>query len=277
MSEILQNWENGLGFPGVLVIDGHTHIGDWPHAPTYYSVEEAAEETVAFMDANGVDIACSLSGGYMFNGADYRLGNDFLIEVCECIPNRLVGFAHVNPNDSRDGVLAELNRVHDAGMRCIKLLNDYQEAYPGDGPNLMAVYEYAAEHRMLVLNHHWLPDVLMRISADFPEVDFIGGHYGEHYDPVLKARENVYANIWGYGAHGWLDRGIAQVGAGKFLAGSDAFLNPVSLGLAPVVYAPISDGDKRLILGSTMARLLERADALPAWIKDEYPEVVAES
>lgn len=270
MSDILTNWENGLGFPDVLVIDGHAHIGEWPHATTYHSVEQAVEETVSFLDANGVDLACSMGGGYMFAGSDYRLGNDFLLEVCSRLPNRLVGFAHVNPNDSLDAILAELDRVYEAGIRCIKLINAYQEQYPGDGPNLMAVYGFAAKHHMLILNHYWTADVLMRISADFPETDFICGHYGEGQDAVLEARDNVYANIWGYGAYGWLDRGIANVGSGKFLFGSDAFLNPMSVGLGPVVYAPVSDEEKRLILGITMARLLDKVGALPQWVKEQY-------
>jgi len=270
MSEILRNWENGLGFPGVLVIDGHAHIGAWRHAATYHSVEQAAEDTLRFLDSNGVDAACSMSGGYMFEGTDYRLGNDFLLEVCKRIPDRLIGFAHVNPNDGRDAILAELDRVYDRGVRCLKLINAYQQQYPGDGPNLMAVYEYAASHGMLILNHHWALEVLTQISAEFPEVDFICGHYSEGYDPVLKARDNVYANTWNYGAYGWLDRGLADVGAGKFVFGSDAFLNPMSVGLGPVVYAAVSDGEKRLVLGITMARLLDKVGALPPWIREQY-------
>lgn len=267
MSEILRNWKEGHGLPGVLVIDGHTHIGDWPHATSYHSVEEAVEKSVAFMDANGIDAACSMSGGYILGGSDYRLGNDFLLAVEKRIPERLIGFAHVNPNDAHAAILAELDRVFDSGIRGIKLINAYQENYPGNGPNLMAVYEYAANRGMLVLNHFWTEEVLMKISEEFPEVDFICGHYGGNYDPVLKARENVYANIWGYGSYGWLDRGIKNVGAGKFLFGSDAFLNPMSVGIGPVVFAPISDSDKRLILGLTMARLLDKVGSLPASLK----------
>ena len=271
MSEILKNWEAGHGLPGVLVIDGHTHIGEWPHNTTYYSVEEAAEESVAFMDACGVDLACSMGGGYMFTGVDHRLGNDFLMAVCERIPDRLVGFAHVNPNDSRQGVLDELQRVYDRGLRCIKLINSYQNQYPGDGPNLMALYEFAAGHHMLILNHRWPNDVLMKISGQFPEIDFIGGHYGGVLDPVLKERENVYVNIWGFWCYGRLDMGLRNVGAHKFLFGSDAFLNHLTVGIGPVVYAPISDEEKRLILGQTMARLLDKVGALPQAIKQKYP------
>ena len=273
MSEILDNWTAGRGLPGVLVIDGHTHIGDWPQGTTYHSVEEAVEESAALMDANGVDAACAMSGGYMMYGADYRLGNDFLLAVCKGLPERIIGFALVNPNDSRDAVLDELKRVHDEGVRCIKLINSYQNDYPGDGPNLMAVYEFAAGRNMLVFNHAWCNDVLESIAAKFPQTDFVCGHYSNRYDPILKARPNVYSNIWSYGPLGWLDDAYREVGAGKLLFGSDAFLNPMSVGIGPVVFAEIPDGEKRQVLGLTMARLLDKVGALPAALKRAYPEI----
>ena len=108
MSEILTNWLDGKGLPDVLVIDGHTHVGEWPHAATFNDTEEGAAEAVVFMDANGIDLCCAQSGGYMWQGTDYRLGNDFLLELCAKIPDRMVGFMHVNPNDTRANILAEL-------------------------------------------------------------------------------------------------------------------------------------------------------------------------
>lgn len=270
MSSIVQQYLNGEGFPDTLVIDGHIHIGEWPHNTTFRSVDEAVDKSVEFLDANGVDAFCSMSGGYVFVGAtDYRLGNDFLLEVWQRIPDRMVPFMSLNPNDTRENILAELNRMYEAGVRCIKLINYYQESYPGDGPNLMAVYEYAAEHRMLVFNHTWEPDVIEKIAERFTEMDFILGHY--YYlgqlDPVLKTHPNVYTNIWVIGPLGWLDRGIKNVGAHKFILGSDGFLNQLSLGLGPVVFAPISDDEKRLILGITMAHLLDKVGALPDCIR----------
>jgi len=269
MSEILDNWIAGKGFPGVLAIDGHLHIGEWPHGSTFRSAEEAAEESLAFMDANGIDAGCTVGGGYMWTGTDYRLGNDFLLDVCGRIPERLVGFASVNPNDERENILSELDRVFDAGIRGIKLINSYQENYPGDGPNLMALYEFAAGHNMIVFNHAWDVGVMDRIAGQFTNIDFIAGHYGAGYDPVLKTRPNAYANIWTVPVMGDLERGIRNVGPEKLMMGSDGFMNPLSCGIAPVVFAPIPDEDKRLILGLNMARLLDKVGVLPEGMKEK--------
>jgi predicted TIM-barrel fold metal-dependent hydrolase len=263
MSDILERWRAGEGLPGVLVIDGHTHVGEWPHGANFDTIDEMVEGATAVMDANGVDAACVMSGGYMWNGADYRLGNDILMELTRRLPERIIPFAHFNPNDRLQDVLAELERVYAAGVRCIKLLNAYQD-YPGDGPNLMALYEFAADHNMLILNHHWSNEEIVKIAAMYPGMDFIFGHYGPGRDPILKEYANVYANIWNLGSLGFLERGVRSVGPGKFLFGSDAFMNPISVGIGMVAYADIPDEHKRMILSLTQARLLAKVGALPA-------------
>ena len=262
MSEILERWRAGEGLSDVLVIDGHAHVGEWPQGANFDSVDEMVAGSAAVMDANGVDAACVMAGGYMWNGTDYRTGNDILVELWRRLPERIVPFAHFNPNDAADAVLAELERVYATGVRCIKLLNAYQN-YPGDGPKLMELYRFAAAHHMLILNHSWTREEITRVAAEFPQIDFIFGHYGQWQDPILKDYPNVYANIWTLSPLGFLERGIRNVGADKFLFGSDAFMNPISVGIGLVVYAAISDEDKRKVLGQTQARLLGKVAALP--------------
>ena len=158
--------------------------------------------------------------------------------------------------------------MYAAGVRCIKLINHYQEEYPGDGPHLMALYEYAASSKMLIINHSWSETEISKIASTYSDIDFIFAHYnGDYQDRVLKKYANVYTNIWNYGPMGWLDSGIKEVGAGKFMFGSDGFSNSMSVGIGPVVFANITDDEKRLILGKTIGRLLEKVGALPKSLK----------
>lgn len=270
MSKILEQWVNGNGLPNTLVIDGHIHIGAWPHAATFKSIDEAVISSLNYIDTNGIDAFCALSGGYHQDLTDYHLGNDFLLAVWERIPDRLIPFMSVNANDTPKNIIAELRRMYSTGVRCIKLINHYQEQYPGDGPNLMALYNFAAENKMLIINHSWTESEICKIAELFPEVDFIFAHYGlnmGYQDMVLKRYANVYTNVWDLGSMGWLERGIKEVGAGKFILGSDGFLNSLSVGIGPVVFADISDDDKRLILGQTIARLLDKVGTLPNSLK----------
>lgn len=268
MSQILEQWVNGNGFPNTLVIDGHVHTGAWPHAATFKSIDEAVASSLKYLNANGVDAFCSLSGGYMIGLDDYHLGNDSLLALWERLPDRLIPFMCVNANDNQSNIIAELKRMYAAGVRCIKLINHYQEEYPGDGPHLMALYEYAASSKMLIINHSWSETEISKIASTYSDIDFIFAHYnGDYQDRVLKKYANVYTNIWNYGPMGWLDSGIKEVGAGKFMFGSDGFSNSMSVGIGPVVFANITDDEKRLILGKTIGRLLEKVGALPKSLK----------
>ena len=114
-------------------MDPQTDVStEWQKAggeTNYENIDDMAAGVVAVMDANGVDAACVMSGGYMWKGTDYRLGNDVLIELWRRVGDRVIPFAHFNPNDHLDAILAELERVRAAGVRGIKLLNAYQD-YP---------------------------------------------------------------------------------------------------------------------------------------------------
>lgn len=268
MSAILDNWLAGEGVPDVLVIDGHIHVGNWKHNATFRDVDEAVGTAERKCDAHGVDAFCAMSGGYMLGGVDYRRGNDFLLEMWERMPERLIPFLCVDPNDSRSGVLAELERMFQAGVRGIKLINAYQGDYPGDGPNLMALYEFAADRGMIVLNHSWTREVFEKIAALHPTVDFIFGHCqrGE----FLQNFDNGHSNIWAYPAMGAFDRAFEINGARKYMLGSDGFLNSLALGIGPVVFSPLDDEDKKLVLGLNMARILDRAGTLPDCLKKKY-------
>jgi uncharacterized protein len=270
VSAILSAWKRGLGLPDTLVIDGHVHVGEWPHAATFADVDEAERESAAYLDANGVDAFCAVGGGGMFNATDYRVGNDFLLALWRRLPDRLIPFLSLNPNDTPADLREELERMHGEGVRCVKLINDYQERYPGDGPNLRLVYEFAARRGMLVFNHAWDPHVIREVSQRHPDTDFVFAHYHEGLDEVLVERPNVYTNIWSLGSLGWLDRGLRRVGARKFMLGSDGFLNPLSVGIGPVVFSAASDAEKRLVLGLNAARLLAKAGALPAALERRY-------
>lgn len=267
MNTILENWINGKGLPGTLAIDGHIHIGEWPHAATFTSADAAICESRRFMESNGLDAFCALSGGYMFGKMDYHMGNEFLLAVWRGLGDLMIPFLNVNPNDKWENLHYELEKMHDEDVHCVKLINTYQD-YPGDGPNLMRLYEFAASRGMLVTNHLWKEAEIRKIASLYPETDFIFAHYtGGFQDAVLTEYPNVYTNVWYYGSLGWLERGIKTAGARKFMMGSDGFLNCLSVGIGPVVFSDISDDEKRMIIGLNMARLLYKAGVLPVSLR----------
>lgn len=261
MSSILERWCAGEGLPGVTVVDCHTHVGatDACIPPT---PDDAARVVLRQMDAHGVDAAINL-GRAAYVGGDYRRVNDETLWIHQHYP-RLIGFCHVNPWDRVINILNELERTYKAGLRGIKLIHHYQEEYPATGPMLMPVYQYAAERGMVILNHDWQKEEYLRqIAAQFPTVDLIIGHYTQRWDSTLRDCRNVYACTWRFCFPREMEHAVRAVGAAKLLFGTDSYLNPFAFGLGPILYARVSDEDKRKILGLNMMRLLAKVGGLP--------------
>ena len=256
MTSILERWQAGEGLPGIKVIDCHTHLGatDAYIPPT---PEAAAQVVLRQMDAHGVDYAVNL-GRAAYVGGDYRRVNEETLWISRHYP-RIIGFCFVNPWDRVSNILNEIERMYAAGMRGIKLIHHYQEEYPAIGPELMQVYRLAAELGMMILNHDWQQEeYLRRIAAEFPTVDLVIGHYGRRWDAVLRDCRNVYACTWSFCYPREMEDAVRAVGAGKLLFGTDSYLNPFAFGLGPILYARITDDEKRQILGLNTERLLAK-------------------
>jgi predicted TIM-barrel fold metal-dependent hydrolase len=129
----------------------------------------------------------------------------------------------------------------------------------------MALYEFAEEQNMLVLNHYWSEGELRKISPAFPGAIFIRAHGGA--SALSWELPNVYDNIWSLWPLASIEEGVNRFGPDKILLGSDAFMNDLSVGIGMVVYADIPEEHKRAILGQNMARLLDKVGALPETLR----------
>jgi predicted TIM-barrel fold metal-dependent hydrolase len=96
-----------------VLVDFHVHLPfDWEKRGI--SPKEATRRVLEWMDGNGVDVAVLLPI------APY-ISNDYVAEVVECEPVRLVGFASVVPNPA-DVAAEELKRaVRELGLKGLKL------------------------------------------------------------------------------------------------------------------------------------------------------------
>lgn len=247
------------GLEGELVIDAHSHIGGlakWYHLP-----DSTTEGMVAEMDRLGVDLAVTFS----FTGvtSDYVAGNDTVVREIAKFPDRFVGLATVNPHYSHL-MTDELDRCRANGLRGIKLIADYQK-YPTDGPGLFPAYEYAHEHSWIILNHNWgSPDFLDKLATTFTNACFIIGHYvGPIYGEVVTRRENVFQCTCAALNFGDIENMLDVMPVEKVMFGSDFTDLPVMFSMGPILYARISDDDKRAILGLTAKSVLEHWNAMP--------------
>ncbi len=211
----------------MLIIDFHTHIT----APEIiarrdeYLVRDAwfrdlyanpkarlstAEDLIAAMDRASVSQAVVF--GFGWRDMDLcRRDNDYVIEAVSRYPERLIGFAIVNPQSGTEAV-CEIGRCVAAGLRGVGELMPDGQGYRLDDERTMApIVEVALQHDLILLTHcsepvgHLYPgkgtvtpDEVIRFARLFPEATLVCAHWGggtifyELMPEVAGVMRNVY-------------------------------------------------------------------------------------
>ena len=236
-----------------------------------------ASRLLKAMDRDGVDHAVIMGMGW----SNYDIAveaNDYLIDAVGANPDRLTGFASVNPAWG-DAAVAEARRCADAGLRGIGELHPDTQGIDISGPAAMApVMELARERSLPVLVHcsepvghkypgkgATTPDKVWQFLQNFPDNVIICAHWGgglpfySLMPEVGAALSNVYFDS---AASPFLYRSdiyttvASLIGAERILFATDYPLMPHSRPLAEVAGQPLSEGDRRMILGENATRLL---------------------
>jgi hypothetical protein len=209
----------------VPVVDFHTHIFP-PHVIAnrdlylqrdrwfgqLYANPKArmatADQLISSMDAAGIDAAVTFG----FAWADQALNreaNDYVLESMARWPDRLLGFAEVNP--IAKGAAAEVERCLQSGMSGLGELMPDGQGYTFDSPELDEVVEQMAHWECPVLVHCGEPvghsyagksactlEPLYRLALRHPNATFVAAHWGgglffyELMSEVRQALHNVY-------------------------------------------------------------------------------------
>ena len=242
------------------IIDCHAHFGEFSRTLV---LQRDAETMISAMDRAGVEKLCVSS--FLSIGPECKTGNDMVASAVRKYPNRFIGYGVVNPNRPQE-INGELKRCFDElGMSAIKIHPAFHQ-YPISGSAYRQVFEFAAARKLPILSHEWgTPQFLWDLSAEFPVVRFIIAHLGFWngrddfaYREVLRQRQNVfvdlvYSNIY-YNA---LERLIGMIGAEQILWGSDFPLHDLPYQLGRLLYANLTDDQKRKIAGENMLRVLD--------------------
>lgn len=277
-----------------MIIDFHTHvfppdikknrnkyIERDPCLAILYSDPKAkmatAEELIAAMDKDGVDISVILNIGWTTHELCLET-NDYIIDAVSRYPQRLVGFCAVQPNSSKAAV-AEIERCARAGIKGVgEMRPDVQLFDLGDEMVMAPLAEVLKEHRLALLLHSSepighnypgkglvFPDILYPFITSFPDLTVVCAHWGGGLPfyalmpEVKKAMGNVYfdsaASPFLYTPQVY--RQVIQlVGADKVLFGSDYPLLAQSRLLKEIKGLDLAEEDKNLLLAGNALRLL---------------------
>ena len=235
-----------------MIIDSHNHIG------ARKGINFPAEEMIAWMDKSNID-ACVVTSQVE------TINNDYVGEMQAKYPDRLIGYAVINPWDY--SAEEELERC----FRDLKLyglkLNPVRHGYALDRHEIMdSIFKICEKYNKPILVHGQsdmfnMPGKFDEMAETFPNVTLIMAHIGEPDDidaaiRVASRRSNVYIDTASVQLS-TLKKALKKVDYHKILMGTDAPWGDFSLSIDLVRKATDDIDIQNKILGENINRILK--------------------
>ncbi len=249
-----------------MIWDLHCHFSGVPGL----SIEDRTRQILEYADRMSVQRLVFFMGWPWSRNPtpdDFRRQNDQVLEAIGKWPERLFGFAYLNGHYPQES-LQEIERcIADGPMVGIKLWVARKCSHEALDP----IIARCGELKAAIYQHTWLksqgnlegestPMDLALLAARHATVPIICGHTGGDWTRgirAIRANKNVSIGIGGSEpTSGFVEMAVRELGAKRVIYGSDAGGRSFSSQLAKVYGAEISEGDKKLILGRNLQRML---------------------
>ena len=255
-------------------IDAHTHMGMGLAYASSASLCRAStgSELIELLRAAGIDMAVTFAppwkGGFI--DPDYKQANRMVFEAVSEYPDRLVGYAWVNPKFGEGAIREARKCIEEYGLKGFKLHPNFDSFSPLDEKLVFPVMELASEWKLPVLFHSGdypvsAPMVFLPLAERFPAVNIILAHIGYQLvaDAIFVAQRahNVFLDT-AENTPIAVTQAVKQIGADRVIYGSDTPYHIMEVEAAKISFLPgISEEDKALILGGNIARILGLEDS----------------
>jgi predicted TIM-barrel fold metal-dependent hydrolase len=210
-----------------LIVDAHYHVGGkgekWISWPTDYYVEmyesfvppgeklpEVVYNGMPVEDAVRAHVEAGVDKFVALAALSEGVPNDYVAMIKEKYPDKIMGFASVNPcvrmprgSDRVPACVKELERaINDLKLEGLKLYPTYENYSPDDFGLVGPIYEKAEEVDIPVLIHQaWapvndsrmryaLPHLLDDVARNFKKLKLIVAHFGNPWvDETISASQ----------------------------------------------------------------------------------------
>ena len=255
-SAIRDKVDRGEALTDELVIDIHCHMGSYFN---FWVNDGDAEDMLRAMDHAGVNLACSSHHWGLC--ADFEAGNDMVADAQEKYPDRFVGVMILNGNYP-DEMPAEIERMAARGLKHVKIHGCHDVAY--DASAYDAAFEWVESQNAMILAHTWGGKYLEQFAnraRKHPRAKFIAVHAGsenaDRYIEIARELDNLWLEItWSAAPYNMIEKLVEGAGAEKVVYGSDMPFFSMNPTFGRVVFARISDDDKRRVLGLNAKEIL---------------------
>ncbi len=263
-----------------MIIDCHTHAFPDELAPRAIAslvakggiqpfCDGTAKDLIRSLDQNGIDKAVVLS--IATKATQETNVNNFAISLLKS--DRLIPLGSVFPGS--ETALSEIERLHKAGVKGIKLHPEYQDFYMED-EIMFPIYEKCAELGMIMHFHcggdvayeppyHASPKVIEYVASTFPDTKIICAHMGGYelwneFACTVKPHKNLYIDTSMTNTVAKINNKTALKlfeihGVEKFLFGSDSPWERQCDSLEKLYSYGLSEKETKMILGENAKRL----------------------
>jgi len=216
------------------------------------------------MEEAGIDQAIVMT--YCDAPLDHASYNplDYIHEAVTKYPERLLGFARLNPgSDQAEALLREA--VLERGFKGLKL-HPFGYRIPSDDPCTLKLLRCAAQLNVPALFHcgdeeYTLPLQLERAALECPETAIIFGHMGGYFHvrdaiAVAKRCPNVYLETSATPHVNLIREAIEILGPERVIYASDGPGCDPSIELKKVAQIGLSEADRQRIFSANILRLM---------------------
>lgn len=245
-----------------MIVDGLTFLGDG-----LFGLHASVEGLLRRLEETAAEraIVCPLRP----RGYELGPGNDEVAEAVEAHPDRLLGFARVDPN-RRGEAAAEADRaLGRLGLRGL-FLHPWEEHFRVSAPFVDDVVAVAQAHGRPVIvaaGYPWLSEALQvaELAARFPDVRFvatngiqinISGLGQTDAELALQRCPNLAMQTSGVYREDFIEGVVQRLGAERVLYASGSPYFDPRLEIRRVQWSHLPDADKDAVLGGNAAALL---------------------
>jgi len=243
-----------------MIVDSHNHVGGPDRRDRK---KQSPEGIVAAMRAADVDRAIIFPFSEVSPGVSFSKANDYIAKAAEAYPEKLIGFARLDPN-YKEKALAELERaICKLGLKGIKLHPDAQKFSLGDS-FVVKILEKASELDVPVIFDSGgklsQPKFFEPLAKQVSGAKIIMAHmWGKGYLEIAEKFDNIYLGTAGMFNLKKLREALDRLDAEKIIAGSDSPYFKMYREVQKIDTIPgIKRKEKELILGENIRNLLLR-------------------
>ncbi|HEX9655153.1 MAG TPA: amidohydrolase family protein [bacterium] len=262
--QIVRQALSGKPITDMPVIDAHAHIAQkGTRGAVMVAMNEADAKGVVERNRKlGVTKTCVSAWTAIWT--DYKLGNQDTILALQEFPGEIVGFAVLDPNYVTDWEAECRYYYEECGFQGMKPYFP-RMSLPYNDPRYDPWWEYGNEHHLFALMHPSdnFKEEMLDLAKRFPNINFLLAHSGwtwrhaRMHVEIAKKFPNCFLEItFTSVTNGTIEYMVKELGSERVLYGSDAPMRDPFPQFGWVVYADISEEDKRNILGRNMQRIL---------------------